>query len=275
MQKIRTISFFYLTLTSSVYFSFGLQASHEHKKSARVNVSRREIISGMLASAAIAKSSSVLAKDDIGTIDIYFGCGCFWHVQHEMIEAERRILNRGDESLTARVGYAGGYRTPKQNPKSICYPSAYTPNPLHGDYRKLGYAEVVSLSIPPSKLSDFVTEYIDLFDRYGNRPDQVQDVGPPYRNLIGLPGGSDLNSSYYKQVSKVLSSNRNKNIEFRDGKGYDDDVKGVSFVMDTTDFPFVVGERYHQFHDGFFKNEDYPDSYNKIAQVLKQNGKLG
>ena len=56
---------------------------------------------------------------------------------------------------------------------------------------------------------------------------------------------------------------------------YDNDVKGVSFVMDTAEFPFVVGERYHQFHDGFFKGEDYPDSYNKISQRLQQNGNLG
>ena len=35
-------------------------------------------------------------------------CRCFWHVQHEFVEAEKRILGRSDLELTARAGYAGG-----------------------------------------------------------------------------------------------------------------------------------------------------------------------
>lgn len=33
-------------------------------------------------------------------VDVYFGIGCFWHVQHEFVEAERRILNRPDDKIT-------------------------------------------------------------------------------------------------------------------------------------------------------------------------------
>ena len=32
----------------------------------------------------------------------------FWHVHHELIEAERNILGRSDEKLTSRAAYAGG-----------------------------------------------------------------------------------------------------------------------------------------------------------------------
>jgi hypothetical protein len=30
----------------------------------------------------------------------YWGVGCFWHAQHEFVEAEKRILGRTDEQLT-------------------------------------------------------------------------------------------------------------------------------------------------------------------------------
>lgn len=43
--------------------------------------------------------------------DVYFGAGCFWHVQHEFVEAERKLLNRKDKELTSRTGYAGGLKT--------------------------------------------------------------------------------------------------------------------------------------------------------------------
>ena len=178
-------------LFASLTFSLGLQTPSKPSKYVPKPPSRREIICAMVASVAgptctTIKSSSVLAKEaDNRLIDVYFGCGCFWHVHYEMVEAERRILKRDDELLTARVGYAGGTNIFHNNPKSVCYPNAL--NAWYGDYRKLGYGEVVSLRIPPSYLSDFVTEYIDLFDQDGNCPDQTQDVRSPYRNLIGLP----------------------------------------------------------------------------------------
>eukprot|EP00804_Cyclotella_cryptica_P012238 CCRYP_013843-RA/>CCRYP_013843-RA protein AED:0.06 eAED:0.06 QI:123/1/1/1/1/0.66/3/552/225 len=52
-------------------------------------------------------SPSFAQEDDDDLIDVYFGCGCFWHVQHEFVEAERRILSRPDDRLTSRAGYAG------------------------------------------------------------------------------------------------------------------------------------------------------------------------
>jgi len=54
--------------------------------------SRRAVLAGALAFPAAA----AFAADGDDLIHVYFGCGCFWHVQHEMVEAERRILGRSD-----------------------------------------------------------------------------------------------------------------------------------------------------------------------------------
>ena len=68
----------------------------------------RRAACGGLAAAALSPLLSAGAAEDESLIDVYFGCGCFWHVQHEFVEAERRILGRKDAEITARAGYAGG-----------------------------------------------------------------------------------------------------------------------------------------------------------------------
>ncbi len=35
-----------------------------------------------------ANANAVETNEEL--IDVYFGCGCFWHVQHEFVEAEKR-----------------------------------------------------------------------------------------------------------------------------------------------------------------------------------------
>ena len=62
-------------------------------------------VRAVAAEAAAAASAAPAAESPI---DVYFGCGCFWHVQHEFVEAERRILSRDDLALTSYAGYAGG-----------------------------------------------------------------------------------------------------------------------------------------------------------------------
>ena len=62
-------------------------------------------VRAVAAEAAAAASAAQAAESPI---DVYFGCGCFWHVQHEFVEAERRILSRDDLALTSYAGYAGG-----------------------------------------------------------------------------------------------------------------------------------------------------------------------
>ena len=41
-------------------------------------------------------------------VEVYFGLGCFWHMQHEFVMAEKNFLFRTDDELTSYAGYAGG-----------------------------------------------------------------------------------------------------------------------------------------------------------------------
>ena len=232
-------------------------------------LSRRDVLRTIASTAIVSAPLSRLPRnanaqeDEEELIDVYFGCGCFWHVQHEFVEAERKILNRDDSSLTARTGYAGGTK----DSDKVCYHNAMNV----GDYGSLGHAEVVALRIPPSSFEKFAEEYFKLFDKQGNRPDQGGDKGSEYRSLIGIPGGSK--SPY---VAKLISSSQavGDKLNFAVGAGNDRDARGLSYIMDTAKFPFYTVEQYHQFHDGFNLNENYPNSYNSLAGKLAKDGKL-
>ena len=45
-------------------------------------------------------------------IELYFGAGSFWDVQHAFVQFERRVLSLSDAQLTATAGYAGGAPDP-------------------------------------------------------------------------------------------------------------------------------------------------------------------
>ena len=133
------------------------------------------------------------------TPQFYWGVGCFWHVQHEFVAAEKAILGRTDEAVTSRAGYAGGSRVGKIDgqPGSarVCYHN------LQGvaDYGSLGHGEVVAVDVPENKVKDFAKEYFSLF-RNGDRPDR-NDRGPEYRSLIGLPGDPAVRPSPLSSLS--------------------------------------------------------------------------
>lgn len=151
---------------------------------------------------------------------------------------------------------------------TVCYHNAAQ----IGDYGKLGHAEVVQVSIPSSKLYDFCIEYSKLFTKEGYRPDQFGDRGSEYRNLVGIPGGVD---SPYAKILIDASVQGGDKLNFAKGKGADPDRRGLVFVMDSNNFPFNVAEQYHQFHDGFNLDENYPNSYNGLASKLAKEGTLG
>mmetsp|Transcript_35663 Transcript_35663/g.106419 ORF Transcript_35663/g.106419 Transcript_35663/m.106419 type:complete len:286 (-) Transcript_35663:41-898(-) len=235
--------------------------------------SRRNFMDAMTRSVQIAALASLgrpsLAAADTGEeeIEVYFGCGCFWHVQHEFAKAEKRILGRADPPmLTARAGYAGGSRGAKNG--KVCYHN----DKKIADYGTLGHAEVVRLRIPPSSFPAFAEEYVRLFDESGSREDQDGDVGPEYRNIVGVPSGSA--SKYIKYLTEA-SANGGDRITFTKGFGDDPDRRAVAFVMDTAAFPFYVAEQYQQFHDGFKKGQNYPLAYNRIAEQLASAKTLG
>ena len=78
--------------------------------SLRVPGRRRAIA---LAVGAVAGSQSnalpALAADS-KPVKVYFGAGCFWHVQHELTMEEMSTLKRSSSQISAVSGYAGGQR---------------------------------------------------------------------------------------------------------------------------------------------------------------------
>ena len=228
--------------------------------------SRRSVLrsaAALAVAAPLGAPESAAAEDDL--IEVYFGCGCFWHVQHEFVEAERRILGRKDSQLTALAGYAGG--TSGQKNGKVCYHNAA----LISDYGSLGHAEVVGMRIPQSKFGEFAAEYCKLFDAKGNRPDQSGDRGSEYRNLVGIPGGTK--SPLAKALVEASIATGDK-LDFAAGKGDDPDARALAFVMDTAAYPFYQAEPYHQYHDGFAWGEDYPSSYNNLAKAQVKSGRV-
>ena len=251
---------------ASVVYAFDVARTSSIQMSSVSNSRRTFFAKGAaIAAAGLGLSTPAKAEDET-SIDVYFGCGCFWHVQHEFVEAERRILGRSDSEITSRAGYAGGKAGAKNG--KVCYHNALSIS----DYGSLGHAEVVSLKIPPSKLSEFVTEYCNLFSEQGYRPDQFGDRGTEYRNLVGIPGGVD--GSFTKQLVDASTKAGDK-LNFARGKGDDSDARALVWVMDSNQYPFFVAEQYHQFHDGFNFGENYPNSYNNLANKLNKEGKLG
>jgi peptide methionine sulfoxide reductase MsrA len=200
---------------------------------------------GLVSTAAVLgleaqNPQAAVAADDTLT-PVYFGVGCFWHIQHEFVEAERRLLGRGDNQLTSLTGYAGGKKIDKEG--LVCYHN------LQGvaDYGKLGHGEAVGMTIPQSKIGNFAQEYFSLFAKNGNRVDPL-DKGPEYRSLLGLPGGTSHPS--YVEVEAAAT---NAGFMLMEGKGNDPDTLGkkLVWIMDSDKFPFYQAEVYHQFHNDF------------------------
>ena len=153
------------------------------------------------------------AADELATLPVYFGCGCFWHVQHEFVQLERSLLKRADLELSSRCGYAAGSLLGENG--KVCYHN------LRGvaDYGKLGHAEAVAMRIPPSALPDFAKLYFSLFVSYNLLPGREiferadpQDRGPEYRSVLGLPGG--VRSVYFAQIERA-NGNKMKLVEVR------------------------------------------------------------
>jgi peptide methionine sulfoxide reductase MsrA len=154
-------------------------------------------------------------------VDVYFGCGCFWHVQHEFVAAEKKIIGRSDDELTAYAGYAGGLAKDDK----VCYHNMMGVQ----DYGKLGHAEVVGMKVPPSQFGAIAEEYFKLFSPEGVRPDQFGDRGSEYRNLVGFPGGPANKDLYEKLLQASLKTG--DRVDFGKGKGDDADAKALVRIL--------------------------------------------
>lgn len=193
---------------------------------------------------------------------MYFGQGCFWHVQHVFSQTEVKELGRKPDGVTSLVGYAGGTKIGDKG--QVCYHNmAFAP-----DYGQMGHTEVVGLNVPEDKVAAVAKGYLDDAARFkGGRADP-QDAGGEYRSAIGLPGGMD--SPLMKQLEEV----NNGRMTFVKGEGNDKHTVNTKkiWVYDSKKFPFYQGEVYHQFHDDM--QESYSDQYHKLKGVMQTRGSL-
>ncbi|CAE7241517.1 PUB49 [Symbiodinium sp. CCMP2592] len=205
----------------------------------------------------------LLAKIEEESVFVYFGSGCFWHVQHAFIEAEANLLGRNASTYTSLTGYAGGNSV--NGDGKACY----------NDYAQLGHTEVVGLTIPLSRLPDFGAVFWSLF--VGKDRVDVMDIGADYRAAIGVPGG--ISSSLLQTVNASQASRAQRDgwwFEVRAGNGDDYDTlgKALVWVYDTALYPFYQAEVYHQFHDDFLPGGNYPQEYNDLVHALREDGRL-
>jgi len=251
-------------------------SSNNKNVNANPDVSRRNVLANAGATAmllgglgsngrmALAEESVVVAAEEDTLTPLYFGVGCFWHIQHEFIEGERSILGRNDHQLTSATGYAGGKATDKEG--RVCYHN------LQGvaDYGKLGHSEVVGMNIPQSKIKDFSALYFSLYNPKTKDRVDPGDRGGEYRSLLGLPGGTSHTSYPLVQAEAEKAG-----FKLVDGKGNDPDTLGkqIVYVHDTKNFPFYQAEVYHQYHNDF-QSPAYGKDYNLLAELALDEGRI-
>jgi len=195
-------------------------------------------------------------------VNVFFGNGCFWHVQHEVVKKEVGALGRDGSSITALSGYAGGTQVGSKG--RVCYHNRQAAP----DYGQMGHTEVVNVSFPEGKVGEFARAYFDSASSYVFGRTDPQDMGPEYRSAIGLPGGMD--GPLFKQV-EVANAGR---MELLRGKGNDDDTVGTKkvWIYNSDEFPFYQGEVYHQFHDDML--ERYSERYHSLKRAMQDRGTL-
>lgn len=201
---------------------------------------------------ACTPSGSTPKGDDVS---VYFGCGCFWHMQHAFVTTEMSELCREGESITARCGYAGGTRVGPGG--LVCYHNMMN----KADYGSLGHAEVVSLTVPRAAFGNFTAKF--WHECGGGLRRDPQDAGGEYRSVIGLPGG--MNSSLLEEVRKHAGD-----VKLVAGQGDEGDTidTGSVLVYDTAVFTAHVAEKYHQFHDDMI--DAYGKPYNALQKFAEQ-----
>jgi len=210
--------------------------------------------------------SPVNAADDVDVATpLYFGVGCFWHIQHEFVEqGEKQMLGRSIHEYTSATGYAGGKSADKEG--RVCYHNMQSV----ADYGKLGHGEVVGMTIPQSKIGDFSELYFSLYNPKTKDRVDPGDKGGEYRSLIGLPGG--MSHVMYPSVENAAEKAGFKLVQ---GLGNDGDTLGKQtvWVYDSNKFPFYQGEIYHQYHNDF-QSPNYGKDYNKLADLAFEEGRL-
>ena len=123
--------------------SLALSTSRPH------NFSRRGAL-GAAGGAALGAALPAHAVEE-EDVKVYFGAGCFWHVQHEFVLKEAAELGRSGAAFSAVTGYAGGTGTERG---LVCYHNGRGVS----DYGRLGHAEAVQVGpAPPLAMTVTVT----------------------------------------------------------------------------------------------------------------------
>lgn len=221
----------------------------------------RGLLAALTVVAVVASGAARPARAD-SNVGIFFGQGCFWHLQHEFVKQEEADLGRKGDQITSLVGYAGGKEVGKDG--NVCYHNFV----MAPDYGQMGHTEVVNVSVPESQVGKFAKEYLDAAVSYPFFRKDPQDRGPEYRSAIGLPGG--MEGPLFEQV-KVANAGRMQLVK---GQGNEPDTVGSKkiWIYDSNQFPFHQGEVYHQFHDDMF--ERYPGQYHDLKGVMLNAGIL-
>lgn len=187
-------------------------------------------------------------------VNVYFGCGCFWHMQHEFVLAEMSSLCRQGENITARTAYAGGTQVGPGG--LVCYHNYAN----KADYGSMGHAEVISLTVPQAAFGTVASKFWGVCSG-GTRQD-TQDGGGEYRSVVGLPGG--IGSPLLAQLKQQAGS-----VQLVAGSGNEGDTLGTGkvFVYDTATFPAHTAEKYHQFHDDMMTS--YGNTYASLRRYAQ------
>eukprot|EP01063_Lacrimia_lanifica_P041512 TRINITY_DN9713_c0_g1_i1.p1 TRINITY_DN9713_c0_g1~~TRINITY_DN9713_c0_g1_i1.p1 ORF type:complete len:250 (+),score=68.58 TRINITY_DN9713_c0_g1_i1:127-876(+) len=218
---------------------------------------------------------AVAAAADVPTGEYWFGNGCMWRVQHVLTTQfeEAAPFHRTGAALTATAGYAGG----AGEPTPTCYPNRAN----RSVYEAYGDAEVVTVAVGDAEAlaaagKAYFNDFISLgpLGPHGGdvwaRPDYL-DAGPPYRAVIGVPGGSG--SAGAMAVLRRPDVNV-RNLTFTPGAGKDADTLGTNtvWVYDTAAFPFRPAELCMQYHDD--AGAVYPAQYHAIRDARVAAGTL-
>ena len=202
-----------------------------------------------------------------GALSCYFGAGCFWSMQHALIEFEQSALGRADANLTAIAAYAGDADA-AASPR-LCYHNARGVD----DYGAAGAAEVVAIELADAaQLERAARLYFSRFARVAPgvwaRPDPY-DVGPEYRAVVGVPGGLDGPGA-----AALRAANNQHNMTLVAGVGADGDTLGTNrvYVMDSGAFPARQAEPCMQLRDD--ATEQYPAEYHALNASLAASGRV-
>lgn len=211
-------------------------------------------------------------------LSVYWGNGCFWHTQYDTVLVEwdaQGAFRRNFSDITSLVGYAGG-RFQAADGK-VCY---------HGlpgtDYSRMGHSEAVEVRLDAmtgpvarAQLAALAHVYFHegFQDHEGKRlRKDPQDMGPEYRNVIGLPGGMDSELFDIIQEQNVFDMPL---LRGQGGTRGDTEDEYVVYVYDSNEFPFFRGESYHQFHKNTVVQRPVPYNYTAtLKQAQRQAGRL-